>query len=172
MYCKTCLMTPSRRSSHKEIFQKYKCLFLLLTFIGQVGVQISLVSHKLKGTFSGFQTGLCIRQGELGKMSLFSCHIYLLPQSTGAPNCNAYITCTTINAYSIYIYTYIAKVPSGDSSIWTSPSVQLCSSPLVGWEDATDDLKWVFLVHVYCRGATFMHPYICAIQNHVTWPDI
>lgn len=39
-------MTPSRRSSHKEIFQKYKCLFLLLTFIGQVGVQISLVRER------------------------------------------------------------------------------------------------------------------------------
>lgn len=32
--------------------------------------------------------------------------------------------------------------------------------------------KWVFLVHVYCMGATFMHLYICSIQNHVTWPDI
>lgn len=33
------------RHDHKEIFQKYDCQFLLLTFIGQIGVKISLVSH-------------------------------------------------------------------------------------------------------------------------------
>lgn len=56
-----------------------------------------------------------------------------------------------MKAYSIYIHAYIAKVPSGDSSILTSPSVQLCSSPLVGWEDATDDLNGLLLFMYIAR---------------------